>query len=105
VPYNLFKLFLVHKISAYKYICENGKKKWEKEKEKGFSSSWAGGSFWPSRGRARARLRRQAAHSAHQRRRRRGESAVAWAHMPEEGGLTARNSDGGRGSRPGFDCR
>jgi hypothetical protein len=34
-PNNLFKLFLVHKISAYKYIRKNGKKKW-KEKEKGF---------------------------------------------------------------------
>jgi hypothetical protein len=43
VPYDLFKLFLVHKISAYKYIYENGKKKWEKKKEKGFLASWAGG--------------------------------------------------------------
>jgi hypothetical protein len=36
VPYNLFKLFLGHKISAYKFIYENGKKKWEKEKENEF---------------------------------------------------------------------
>jgi hypothetical protein len=36
VPYNLFKLFLVHKISSYKYIYENGKKKWEKKKRKVF---------------------------------------------------------------------
>jgi hypothetical protein len=36
VPYNLFKLLLVHKISAYKYIYENGKKKWEKKKERDF---------------------------------------------------------------------
>jgi hypothetical protein len=49
VPYNLFKLFLVHKISAYKYIYiyiyiyENGKKKWEKKKEKGIHARWAGG--------------------------------------------------------------
>jgi hypothetical protein len=51
VPYNLFKLFLVHKISAYKYIYENGKNKWEKEKEKEFSASWAGGiSAQPSAG-------------------------------------------------------
>jgi hypothetical protein len=34
VPYNLFGLFLVHKISAYKYIYENGEKKWEKKKKK-----------------------------------------------------------------------
>jgi hypothetical protein len=42
VPYNLFKLFLVHKISAYEYIYENGEK-WEKKKEKGFLASWARG--------------------------------------------------------------
>jgi hypothetical protein len=36
VPYNLFKLFLVHKISAYKYIYENGEKKWEKKRRKDF---------------------------------------------------------------------
>jgi hypothetical protein len=30
---------------------------------------------------------------------------TARAHMPEEGGLTAWNGDGGRGSRPGFDRR
>jgi hypothetical protein len=45
VPYNLFKLFLVHKISAYKYICENGKKKWEKKKENDFQVNRAGGDF------------------------------------------------------------
>jgi hypothetical protein len=49
----------VHKISAYKYIYENGKKKWEKEKEKEFSASWAGGDFGlAQRRRARARGRR-----------------------------------------------
>ena len=42
-PNNLFKLFLVHKISAYKYIWENGKKKWEKKKKKDFLSLWVGG--------------------------------------------------------------
>jgi hypothetical protein len=47
-PYNLFKLFLVHKISVYKYIYENGKRKWKKKKEKGFSASWAGGNFGPA---------------------------------------------------------
>jgi hypothetical protein len=47
VPYNLFKQFLVHKISVYKYIYENRKKKWKKEKEKEFSASWAGGDFGP----------------------------------------------------------
>jgi hypothetical protein len=71
VPYNLFKLFLVHKISAYKYIYENGKKKWEKEKEKEFSASWAGGGFRPSRAQARARAR-QVAQPAHEKRGRHG---------------------------------
>ena len=33
----------MHKILASKYICENGKKKREKKKKKGFPASWAGG--------------------------------------------------------------
>jgi hypothetical protein len=56
VPYNLFGLFLVHKIPAYKYIYENGEKKWEKKKKKEFLASWAGGiSAQPGAGHARAR--------------------------------------------------
>jgi hypothetical protein len=47
VPYNLFKLFLVHKISAYKYIYENGKKKWEKKKKWEFLLAGPGGDFGP----------------------------------------------------------
>jgi hypothetical protein len=43
VPYNLFRLFLVHKILASKCICENGRKKREKKKRKDFPASWAGG--------------------------------------------------------------
>jgi hypothetical protein len=54
VPYNLFKLFLGHKISAYNYICENGKRKWEKKKRKGFSASWAGGGVFLAQPSARA---------------------------------------------------
>jgi hypothetical protein len=52
VSYNLFKLFLVYKISTYKYICENGKKNWEKEKEKEFQVNWAEGgiSAWSGAG-------------------------------------------------------
>jgi hypothetical protein len=40
MPYNLFRLFLVHKISIYEYIYiyENREKKWEKEKRKGILS-------------------------------------------------------------------
>jgi hypothetical protein len=47
-PIIYFRLFLVHKISAYKYIYENGEKKWEKKKKKGFPASWAGGGFRPT---------------------------------------------------------
>jgi hypothetical protein len=42
-PNNLFRQFLVHKILASKYICENGKKKREKKKRKDFPANWAGG--------------------------------------------------------------
>jgi hypothetical protein len=51
-PIILFKLFFVHKISAYKYICENRKKKWEKEKEKEFQVNRAEGgiSAWSGAG-------------------------------------------------------
>jgi hypothetical protein len=71
VPYNLFKLFLVHKISAYNSIYENGKKKWEKKKKRVFLLAGPRGRFWLTRARARARAR-QAAQPAHQRGRRRG---------------------------------
>jgi hypothetical protein len=66
----------------------NGKRK----KKKGFSASWAGGSFWPSRARARAAawaggpLGPPVGETAWGWR---GDGAVARAHMPEEGGLTA----------------
>jgi hypothetical protein len=36
VPYNLFGLFLVHKILAYRYIYENGKKKWKNKRRRNF---------------------------------------------------------------------
>jgi hypothetical protein len=49
VPYNLFRLFLVYKISIYIHI----KKEKKKEKRKGISSaSWARGEIRPSRARA-----------------------------------------------------
>jgi hypothetical protein len=34
VPYNLFRLFLVHKISIYAFLYENRKRKRGKEKGK-----------------------------------------------------------------------
>jgi hypothetical protein len=70
VPYNLFKLFLVHKISIYEYIYGNRKKKWKKEKERNSELTGLGG-FWP----ASARPRGHAAHSARQRGKRRGDGA------------------------------
>jgi hypothetical protein len=96
VPYNLFKLFLVHKISAYNYICGNGKKKWEKKKEKGFPARWAGGCFRPSRARARARAR-QAAQPAHE------EGGVNGAERAMEGGepVGSTAGDARGGSPPG----
>jgi hypothetical protein len=42
-PNNLSRQFLVHKILASKYICENGKKKREKKKRKNSPANWAGG--------------------------------------------------------------
>jgi hypothetical protein len=57
VSYNLFRLFLVHKISMYKHIYENKKRKGENKKIKEFSVSWAqrGNSAQPGCARAAAR--------------------------------------------------
>jgi hypothetical protein len=59
-----------------------------KEKEKGFLASWAGGVFGPA-GRERAQPHGQAAHSAHQRGRRRGMAPWRRPTSQGEGGLTA----------------
>jgi hypothetical protein len=69
----------------------NGKRKREK-----VSQLAEPGCFWPSRARARARSHGQAAHSAHQWGRRRGDDAVARAHMPEEGGADGAKQRRGR---------
>jgi hypothetical protein len=59
VPYNLFRLFLVHKILASKYICEMGKRKEKRKRERIFQPAGPGGDFSPvgasARGRARFR--------------------------------------------------
>jgi hypothetical protein len=58
VPYNLFKIFLVYKISVNEYIYENRKKKWKKGKKKRDSQlAGPGGRFRPSRARACAQTR------------------------------------------------
>jgi hypothetical protein len=81
---------LVHKISAYKYIYENGKKKWEKKRV--FLLAGPGGDFGPS-GRERAgAVGGPLGPSV-------GET-TPW-HEPtrqrEEEGLMARSGDGGGG--------
>jgi hypothetical protein len=62
VPYNLFRLFLVHKISIYIHIYKKMEKKRTKEKDKEFSVSWArggGGEFGPAGAHARGRAGRR----------------------------------------------
>jgi hypothetical protein len=57
VSYNLFRLFLVHKISIYIHIYKNRKRKREKKRKGISSASWpggGGGGIRPSRARARA---------------------------------------------------
>ena len=39
---------MVHKIPAYKYIYENGKKKWKKKKKRVFLLAGLGGVFGPA---------------------------------------------------------
>jgi hypothetical protein len=61
VSYNLFRLFLVHKISIYAYVYENRKKKWKKEKRKGISLlTGPGEDFGPAEACARAASRQAA---------------------------------------------
>jgi hypothetical protein len=43
VPYNLFGLFLVHKISIYAYVYENKKRNGKRKKKRVFPANWAGG--------------------------------------------------------------
>jgi hypothetical protein len=101
VPYNLFRLFLVHKILVSRYICENGKKKWERKKIKDFPASRAGG-FRPT-WRERARAGALSAHLAQPRGATTGDCAVARGpHARERGWLTVLTAtEGGEGARPG----
>jgi hypothetical protein len=78
VPYNLFRLFSVHKISIYTHIYKNRKRKRKKKKEKDFLASWAGGnSAQPSAGACgRAGRRPTWPASGGKARRRRGDDVV-----------------------------
>jgi hypothetical protein len=92
VPYSLFKLFLVHKISVYNYIYENGKKKWEKKKRREFLLAGPGGEILAHPG-ASARASAAGGPSA---RETAGDGTMARAHTSaREGGLTAWSIDGG----------
>jgi hypothetical protein len=64
------------------YIYGNREKKWEKEKKKGFSASWAGGeiSAQPRAGAGRQPTRPASKGNGA------GTAPWAWAHVPEEGG-------------------
>jgi hypothetical protein len=64
VPYNLFKLFLVHKISAYIYIyiyiyMKMGKRNGKRKKKRNSQLAGPGGDFGTAE---RGRTRGQAAH-------------------------------------------
>jgi hypothetical protein len=106
VPYNLFELFLVHKILAYNSICENGKRN-EKIKRKRVSClarPEGGISAHPgANARARARLAAQLA----QQRGTAGEQRCDAGPTCQRGGggLTARAVTKGGGGRPWFDRR
>jgi hypothetical protein len=97
-PNNLFRQFLVHKILASKYICENGKKKREKKKRKNFPANWAGGEFWPKR-RQRERAVALSVHLAQPRGAMAGERRCgAGLHAREGGGNGVNGTEGGKGS-------
>jgi hypothetical protein len=82
VPYNLFRLFLVHKISIYAFIYNNRKIK--RRKGKRVLDSWARGGFRPSRARARGATA-EWAQAAHKEGERRGRTPWARSHSPERG--------------------
>jgi hypothetical protein len=119
VPYDLFKLFLVYKISTYKYIYENGKKKWEKKKKRKFLLVGPGGGvFGPAerecaRGRgirpSRPTKERRGAGRRHGRgpTRQREEGLTAWSGRRRGGGepVGSTAGDARDGSPPGSQFR
>jgi hypothetical protein len=91
VPYNLFRLFLVHKISIYAFLYENRKRKRGKKKEKGFWIARPGG-FRPGRARVHGAAA-EWAQTAHEERGRRGGCRGRGPTRQREEGVTA---SGGR---------
>jgi hypothetical protein len=95
VPYNLFRLFLVHKISINAFIYKNRKRK--RRKGKRVLDSWARGGFRPSRAWARGAAV-EWAQAAHEEGERRGRTPWAWAYSLERGadgvgGLTRKGAN------------
>jgi hypothetical protein len=74
-----------HKISAYNYIYENRKKKWEKKKRREFLLAGPGGDFGPH-GRERARAGTAGGPASPSARETAGDGAVARAHTSARGG-------------------
>jgi hypothetical protein len=101
VPYNLFRLFFMHKISAYKYIyMKMGKRNGKRKRRRNFQLAGPGGNFGPP-GRERARAGALAAQLAQLRgsdggERRRGMGP----HAREREGADGVDGNGGRGFRP-----
>ena len=102
-PNNLFRQFLVHKILASKYICENGKKKREKEKENEFSSQLGRGGFLAQQAPARAGGRAFGPPGPATRGDGGGNGAAARARTLERGGKEngVNGTEGGARARPG----
>jgi hypothetical protein len=99
VPYNLFELFLVHRILAYNSICENGKRNEKIKRERISCLAGPGGtSAHPGASTAAAQLAQQRGGTA-------GDGAVARGPHASEGGYNGTNGNGGRGSRPEFGRR
>jgi hypothetical protein len=96
VLYNLFRLFLVHKISIYAFIYENRKKNGKKKRKRISLLTKPGGNFGPARARARAATRaggptRPASGSGA------ADGAVGAGPRASEGGRMALGGDGGGG--------
>jgi hypothetical protein len=87
---NLFRLFLVHKISYMHLYMKIGKRNGKKKRKRDFPANWARGDFGPAEARARAAARVSGPAGPRKR-------GTAWAHAPERGG-----GNGVRGEKGGL---
>jgi hypothetical protein len=96
-PNNLFRQFLVHKILASKYICENEKRNRKRKRERILQLIGPGEGISAHSARGRGRACGPVGPAA--RKRRRGRRRSAGLPVRERGGLTALlGNGGGRGS-------